>query len=485
VRTPAAGTWTAVVNDVTGADGGFTGAVSWQAVTERFVSSGSVTPETVTINPGASKTVTYTATTPAAPGDYAASLELSSSESGPTSIPVVLRSLVNPAAGGAFTGVLTGGNGRQGNVGQDSYFSFTVPPGTGAISAGLALAHDPVGGTGGVTVGAYLVSPDGNVVGSGQNDDITENENGTTGLTLEATLLTPAPGTWTLVVTFTSPTPGTEVAEPFRGVISFAQAARLAAPALPDSAAQTLPAGAPDTIPVTITNTGAAPEDYFLDPRLTTTSTMTLAPLTPALTAGSNTSALPLGAAGPPEYWVPSHSTSVTVRQTSTRPAMTDLSPYAGDPDVASAALSTRSLCGGSATAAYSARAADVTSGLWQPGPTECGPYPTPAAAAKATDAVTVTGLAFDRAMAVATGDLQQLANGPGAFTKVSGNVVQLNPGATGTVNVVITPSGRRGAVVSGILYLDDVASGLAPDADTTASEVAALPYRYTIGNAG
>ena len=49
----------------------------------------------------------------------------------------------------------------------------------------------------------------------------------------------------------------------------------------------------------------------------------------------------------------------------------------------------------------------------------------------------------------------------------------------------MITPSGRDGAVVSGTLYLDDVASGLAPDADTTASEVAALPYRYTIGNAG
>jgi hypothetical protein len=182
---------------------------------------------------------------------------------------------------------------------------------------------------------------------------------------------------------------------------------------------------------------------------------------------------------------VPSHATSVTVRQTSTRLAMTDLSPYAGDPDVASAALSASSLCGDRATAGYTAPASDVTSGLWQPEPTECGPYPTPAAAAKATDAVTVTGLAFDRAMSVGTGDLQQLANGPGAFTKVSEDVVQLNPGATGTVSVVITPSGKNGTVVSGTLYLDDVASGLAPDADTTASEVAALPYRYTIANAG
>ena len=176
VRTPAAGTWTAIVNDVTGVDGGFTGAVSWQAVTERFISFGTVSPSTTTIAPGASTTVTYTATAPAAAGDYAAALEMSSSLGGPTSIPVVLRSLVNPGAGGAFSGVLTGGNGRPGNVGEDNYFSFTVPPGTGAVSAALALASDPLGGTGGVSIGAYLVSPDGNVVGSGQNYDITQGD---------------------------------------------------------------------------------------------------------------------------------------------------------------------------------------------------------------------------------------------------------------------------------------------------------------------
>jgi hypothetical protein len=50
---------------------------------------------------------------------------------------------------------------------------------------------------------------------------------------------------------------------------------------------------------------------------------------------------------------------------------------------------------------------------------------------------------------------------------------------------VVIKPSGTVGTVVSGTLYLDDVATSLAPDGDTTASEVSALPYSYTVGNAG
>ena len=239
------------------------------------------------------------------------------------------------------------------------------------------------------------------------------------------------------------------------------------------------------TVPVTITNTGTAPEDYFLDPRLATTTTMTLAPITPALGNGSNTSTLPLAAAGPPEYWVPSHSTSVTVRQASTRPAMTDLSPYAGDPDVASADASTSSLCGTPVSAAYTAPGGDVTSGLWQPGPTECGPYPTAAKPAKATNTVTVTSLAFDRAMTVQTGDLQQLANGAGAYAKVNMDIVEVKPGASITVDVTIRPSGTVGTVVSGTLYLDDVATSLPPDGDVTASEVSALPYSYTIGNSG
>jgi hypothetical protein len=485
VRQPIAGTWTAVVNDVTGADGGFAGTVSWQSVTERYVASGTVSPSSVSIAPGASKTVTYKVTAPAAAGDYASSIAISSNLGGPTSIPVVVRSLVNVKTGGAFSGVLTGGNGRPGFVGQDNYFAFAVPAGTRSIDASLALANDPPAATGGVIAGAYLVSPDGNVVGSGQNYDISGEENsGTSDPTLNATALSPAAGTWTLIVNFVSPTPGTEVTDPFTGTIAFAQAGALSAPTLPDSAATTLPAGQADTIPVTITNSGNAPEDYFLDPRLTTTTTMTLSPLSTALGGASNTSTLPLGTSGPPEYWVPSHTTSVSVRQTSTRPAMTDLSPFPGDPDVVSAGLSTRSLCGASVSVGYTAPGRDVTPGLWQPGPTECGPYPTAAKSAKATDTVTATSLAFDKAMGVQTGDLQQLANGAGAYTKVSADIVEVGPGASITVDVTIKPTGKVGAVVSGTLYLDDVATGLPPDDVTTASEVTALPYSYKIGSA-
>jgi Subtilase family len=483
VRAPVAGTWTAVVNDITAGEGGYGGTVSWQAATEQYQGFGSVSPASFSLAPGASKKVTVTATAPSSPGDYAASLSIGSNLGGSTSIPVTVRSLVNVAAGGGFSGVLTGGNGRPGNIAQDNYYAFNVPAGTKAISAALALANDPVGVTGGVFAGAYLVSPDGNVVGTGQNYDISSANAGASYPNLDATVLNPDTGTWTLVVNFEGPVPGTEVADPFTGTVSFATAGAEAASTLPDAASTKLPAGVPDTIPVTITNTGDAPEDYYLDPRLTTTTVMTLAPLTDALTAGSNTLTLPgLASATFPTYWVPSQSSSISVKQTSTIGAMTDLTPAAGDPDVASASLKSGSLCGRSVSVSYTAPGHDLTPGLWGAAPTECGPYAMAAKSGKATDTATVTGLAFDKTMTVPTGDLQQLANGAGASGKVGKGIVELAPGASSTVNVVVTPAGKAGTVVKGTLYLDDEATGLPPYNLASSSEVAALPYAYTIG---
>jgi hypothetical protein len=281
VRTPIAGTWTALVSDVTGGVGGFDGPVTWQAVTERYASFGTVSPSSFSLAPGASKQVTFTAAAPATPGDSAGSLAISSNLGGATSIPVTVRSLVNVATGGAFAGVLTGGNGR-GAVGQNNFYSFTVPAGKQAITASVRLSKNPVNG---IYAGAYLVSPDGNVLGSGQNYDLgTATGNGITSYqTLNATVLSPDKGTWTLIVDFVAPTPGAGVADPFTGQVTFATAGKETA-ALPTGA--TLAPGVAQTVPVTITNTGTAPEDYFLDPRLGTLTTMTLAPLTPGLAAG-------------------------------------------------------------------------------------------------------------------------------------------------------------------------------------------------------
>jgi len=487
VRTPVAGTWTAVVNDVVNTDegtviGGYNGTVSWQAVTQRYQASGLVSPASFSLAPGASKKVIYTAPVPSAPGDYAASLAIDSNLGGQTSIPVVVRSEINVAAGGAFSGVLTGGNGRPGNVAQDNYYEFNVPAGTKAISAALALASDPDEETGGVVAGAYLVSPDGNVVGSGKNYTIKSAKAGTSLPNLDATVLNPDKGTWTLVVNFQGPVPGASVADLFTGTVKFATAGSETA-ALPDSASIKLTAGVSDKIPVTITNTGSATEDYYLDPRLAARTTLTLAPVTYALGTGTNTLTIPaLDTATFPLYWVPSQSSSITVKQTSTIGAMTDLSPTNADPDTASSGLRSGSLCGRSVSVSYTAPGGDLTEGLWGSAPTECGPFTTLAKSGKATDKATVTTNAFDSSVTVSTGDLQQEALGAGAFAKLSANIVELAPGATKVVFVTIKPSGKAGTVVKGTLYLDDEATGLPPYDVTYSSEVAALPYTYTIG---
>ncbi len=482
VRTPVAGTWTAVVNDVVAKYGGYNGSVSWKAVTEHYQGFGSVSASSFSLAPGASKKVTYTATTPAAAGDYAASLAINSNLGGATSIPVVMRSKINVAAGGAFSGVLTGGNGRPGNVAQDNYYEFNVPRGTRAISAALALASDPLESTGGVVVGAYLVSPDGNVMGSAQNYDVSSAETGASYPNLDATVLNPDAGTWTLIVAFQGPVSGAAVADPFTGKVSFGTAGTESA-ALPDSTATKLTAGGTVTIPVKITNTGSAPEDYYLDPRLSTRMTLTLAPVTYSLGAGTNSLTLPgLATATFPLYWVPSQSSSISVKQTSTIGAMTDLSPTNAAPDASSSPLRSGSLCGRSVSVSYTAPGHDLTPGLWGSAPTECGPFVPAAKSGKATDKATVATNAFDRAMTPSTGDLQEVALGAAAFSKVSKDLVELAPGASVTVNVVVKPSGKAGTVVRGTLYLDDVAVGLPPYDVTYSSEVAALPYTYTIG---
>ena len=481
VRTPVAGTWTAVVNNVVAKDGGYNGVVHWQAVTEQYKPFGSVSPASLSLAPGASKKIVYTATAPSAPGDYASSLAINSNLGGQTSIPVVVRSDINVAAGGAFSGVLTGGNGRPGNVSQDNYYEFNVPAGTKAISAALALANDPASTTGGVIAGAYLVSPDGNTIGSAQNYTIGSGDEGVSLPDLDATVLNPDKGTWTLVVNFAGPIPGVAVADPFTGTVSFSTAGTESSATLPEKT--TLPAGVSVTIPVTITNTGSATEDYYLDPRLSTRTTLTLAPVTYALGSGTNTLTIPgLDTATFPLYWVPSQSSSITVKQTSTIGAMTDLSPTNADPDVASSGLKSGSLCGRSATVSYTAPGSDLTPGLWGSDPTPCGPFTTAAKSGKATDKATVATNAFNSAMTVSTGDLQQEALGAGASKKISTNIVELAPGATKVVDVTLKPSGKAGTVVSGTLYLDDEATGLPPYGVTYSSEVAALPYSYTIG---
>jgi hypothetical protein len=479
VAKPTAGTWRAIVASATAADGGYNGKVFWRAATEKYVPFGSLSAKVLVLAPGQSRSFVYSVTAPRTAGDLSGSVLLSSSTGGVTTIPVTVRSLVNVAAGGTFRGVLTGGNGR-GLVGQDNYYSFDVPAGTQAITAKATLSSNPGFGN---YVGAFLVSPDGNTLGYGQNYAL--GTQGSTNRSLAATAVSPAAGRWTLIVAFAEPTPGLTVQDQFSGSVSFTAGAVVAAPAIP----ATLKRNATYTLPVTITNNTGATEDFFVDPRLTATGALPLVPVSPSLEKSSNTYGLPLNQnAALPFYFVPSHSTSLTVRQTSTVPATTEISLATGDPDRAQLKCTAAGTVG---TVGYTPPGGAVATGPWQASPTECGPFPIPAKTGKATDTVTVTTRKFDTQVSAkfAGGSVPDLmetalsaAVARAALASPSIIPVELAPGQTATVNVLFKPTAAVGSTVAGTLYLDTEQTAVPPDFQFDASEVAAIPYSYKVG---
>ena len=432
VESPAAGTWTGVIfGDIKGSGdsalGGTNGVVPWRVSTQQHVAFGSVSPSTVTLAPGQSQTVNVSANDPSSPGDAAGAVVLSPRGGTPTSIPVTLRSLVNPWRGGGFSGSLTGGNGRPYGQGQEQFYEFDVPPGVRDIRADVSFAHDPSD-----PVAEYLINPDGDTVGYGQNS--VEGSNTTA---LSAYTIKPAPGRWTLIVAFTGAEPGDLISQPYQGDIRF-DTARVRGSRVPNG--QALRAGQPVTVPVVITNTGVAPEDYFIDPRLTTTENITLAPQSNPMVA------LPLAPpATPPAWLVPSETSALRAAQTSSVPAMFDLASDAGDPGdpaLASASFGPSPLCAGTASLFYSPPDGTVTSGIYLGEPTECGPYTGPAPAGTATMALVAQTKAFDPAVSSTTGDFWSASVDPSAtFSPIA-----INPGQTAVVAVTFTPTGGPGS---------------------------------------
>jgi hypothetical protein len=482
VQHPMAGTWTGVISSPIGtsslATSGTTGTVKWQVAAQQDVPFGSVSPSQVTLAPGQQATVTVSASAPATPGDVSGSIVVQTPGGTGTTIAVTTRATVDVASGGTFSGTLTGGNGWATGQGQEQYYQFPVPAGTRAVRADVRLSNDAAD-----PVIEYLVSPDGDIGGYGENGI---GQPGTAGavstLGASAYALSPAAGMWTLIIEFAEPVVGNELFQPYSGDIVL-NASSASAPTLPDSATATLKAGTAVTVPVTVTNSGASPQELFLDPRLDTTVAMTL----PAIPPSTSTATLPNTAGQVAEWFVPNETSSLTVNQTSTVPAMFDIGAGAGDPDLASSAPGAGPLCASTASVTYAPPGAVVTPGQWVAGAAGCGPYTGPGAAGTATDSLSIQAKAFDPTITASLGDYNLTAINPQATPAMT----VLQPGDSIVVPVTITPSGTAGSVVRGTLYIDALvggllpvgqASGLLPTGQISGVEMAALPYEYTVG---
>jgi hypothetical protein len=473
VANPPAGTWTAVFytlldNSATNPPTvGTSGPIQWNATTSRFAPAGPISPSSLTLAAGATKTATLSVTNPGSAGDTDQSVVVSSGQVH-TTIPVTVRTTVpTTASGGTFQGVLTGGNGRPGAQAQANFYTFTVPKGAKNIHAEVDLANDPND-----VLTGYLIDPSGQNLGYSSN--VTEDSSGNPESTQSVDLYhaQPAPGQWTIALQWAQPVSGLELQEPFTGTIGFGKLP--ISSNLPTGA--TLKSGKAHTYQVTIHNSGQAPEEYFVDPRLNSTVTLALPDQNGNIDAAHLT--LPLAGSvdnGPPfpYYLVPTETSQISETLTGSAPVNFDSSYFPGDPDLEG----TQS--GDSANLTFSDP--EISPGLWDLNPSEIGPYNTTTGAPKVTASATFSAVtkAFDATVSSSTGDLWQ------AFEGLSNTLtpVYIPAGGSATVTVTITPSGASGSTDAGTLYVDDltIAGFNGIFGDPNGDEVAAIPYSYTI----
>ncbi|MCC2280136.1 peptidase [Streptomyces sp. ET3-23] len=471
---PVAGEWTAVLYTPEGTNG-FTGPVLLDTATERAVPDGPVSPKVTKVAPGHSATLRVHLTTPETGGDSAESVTVAGSNGRTTSVPVILRSLVPlSGTGGSFTGTITGGNARDVSPAQSFTYAFDVTGGHRDIRAGVTLS-DP-----NVLVQGALISPDGTPIDI-ESNALFNASGAPTGTTkgVSATAIHPVPGRWRFVLNVLNPVSGAEQAQPFHGTVGLDQD-RATVTGLPHSAATRLAADKPVTLQVTYANNTAATQMIHADGRLT--DKMVDVPLVPQGT--SATVALPLHPSSvTPGFLVPPGTDRLTAVAASSTPAQLELSGTAGSPDVFGDLKEAQDGSAVSVAKDFGSARQPVVPGFWSTYVQQIGPFP---AAGAPADTSTITAdahtLAFDPSLTSSTNDPFAAAVTTSAPALAP---VTVQPGATGSLQVTITPHGDKGSTVHGVLYLV-TAPGAVTTANnqigTTGSVLAAIPYSYTIG---
>ncbi len=462
VVNPQAGTWTAVVyTRKAGVAGSYSGPIQLTWGAENYVQLGTVSPAHLTLAPGATASLTAEFSMPTQAGDLAAAIRFDRSPDAATAnyseIPVSLRSLIRlGSSGGSFTGTLTGGNSRPA-AGPTQTFAFDVPNGVNNISLALNISDS------GYLLEGLLVDPQGMQLSVEVNQDPLD---GSGQSALQLFHNNPQPGRWTFVLVQNFTSSGNQTSLPFTARIGF-NTARIKATGMPDSAHVMLSASAPPvTVPIQVTNTGGVTQLYFADARLSTTSVAQL-PNQPC----STVTTLP-GACG--LFYLPTQVSTVAFAAQSSLPinmdAFNDVGGGVGgtgSPDIYATQIAPNSVL-----ALLSEP--EIPYSAWVSEPSLIGPYgPAGTPTAPVTTSAFVVMQEFDPAIAADSGDLwEDLTLNTNTF-----NPLVLAAGATGTINLVITPDPSQvGKTVTGFVYVDTFNPNV-----TTGDEVVRIPYSYTV----
>jgi hypothetical protein len=487
VRYPAAGIWKAYLYSKTN----FTGLVHYQAVTSRYARYGSVSPASTVVPAGKSATFTVKMPIPSQPGDTAASVQIGTASGVVSSVAYSLRSVVNAAARTAsFTGVITGGNGRNAGADAESNtYAINVGSGQPNLNVGVKLAGQSAPNE---VIAGYLVSPTGQTQGLGTNTTIDSSGDAITQGALSLTVRAPQAGRWRLVLETFDPVAGTLIHQAFRATVSTAKLTALTSKPLPNSTKISLAAGKPVLVNIRVHNSGLSTQTYFIDARLNVLGQYKLGSQVP----GDNLSKETLPESDVTPTWlVPSETTSTTFTAKTTQPIQLDAVYQGGDPEVIDPTPGTTSVVTVSGT--------PLAPGPWNASAGVVGPFSRAAKASTVSYVASAHTRIFDSAVYSSTGDYWQVAltqaqktassvrsanrwvSAAGASSGQSAQPASLEnpapltlkPGQSGTITVAIVPNkASRGKVVAGSLFLDtlDPYTG-------SGNELVSLPYTYRV----
>jgi hypothetical protein len=330
-----------------------------------------------------------------------------------------------------------------------------LPPGEPSLNLGFRLA-DP-----GYQLTGYLVDPNGQPLDE-QSNGVLDAQGNLTGFarTMQFFQGSPSGGLWTVTLLVSGPVDGTHLSEPFSGAISFG-APKITSAGVPDSPTTVLPAGTPVTATIRVTNTGTISKDFFADARLNRRVPQVL------LGSDTNNVGLPLSIVAQPNWFVPTHTNSLTVVAQGTVPITMETSYFSGDPDIGGVSF------GNAAVSTLTAPELAPSFYFGIPEPT--GPFG--ANGVPSTASVNLAALAntnpFDSAVSADTGDVwAQSVDATAPYSPL-----RLGPGGRGKITLTITPNAQKGTVVRGFIDVDTFnLLSLGGDRLTT------IPYAYRVG---